>query len=861
MPERYFGGKTVKDGKQFALEATTFKELIDRYFNVPVVLRLSRQEYQKLDIATQKQFKDGPFVTPCAFMEGSTERNDNNAECIKLICLDFDSPSEEELEKGYVDYATMFAQNPEIVMDLLYPWNCVVHLTASSTEDKPRLRIIVEADDLPVELYTKGVLSIIRKLGVLRDKWLGFKESKVKSQPMYRPNQFQGEDFTAVLASRTSGEAFEEFDIPSDIDDTLADVTGLAYKGPNDDTTPLSLAHLPIAGLNFDQVSDALFSISPDVDYMTWFKVLTALKHQFRGEEADYAYELFDQWSAEGEKYVDSDETAAKWKSARPDVPGKVPVTIRSLFKIAMDAGWDSAPLASEFKEDLEAWMVSADLDPLMTEGPSRIASLPFVNPIVEDSLVVRLKEAVKRNGGAIIEKATIRKAIRSERRKSLTETAEENMPKWLRPWVFISPENSFRNMGNGLILSKPAFDNTFAKELMKDDDEGIAGRPGMLPADYALNVIQIHRVEGVYYDPSQSGAKPFFQYQGRECFNEFLPSSVPMENPENHKKAMRIFRKLLRTLTGKKEYEDILVDFMAWWVQNPGKKIRWAPLIQSAQGGGKSMFGDIIQALFGELNTKIVEPGSITSDFNDWAVGCMALVVEEMFVPGHDRMRALNSMKTLVTNDKLSVRKKGLDTRVMLNTTNVVFFTNFHSALFMEESDRRFMVIESPLQSKEEVAEVNETGFWTEAARLKKELAGALRYALLNHEVSEDFPVNGPAPVTEFRKDSIMESKPQIQVDIEDAINDEDVLTVSSDLIMTKRLSEILGPIATGKKLSIFLRQLGFRPYDAGRRFSFGNRERTSLWYHRTNFQDDLGKPEEIIAQRLGEETGQQFS
>ena len=859
MSDTYFGGKSAFDGKQFALQATSFKECVDRYINVPVVLRVTRGEYQKLDIATQKQYKDGPFLTACSFDPETSHRKDEHALKIKLACLDFDSPTEKERDNGYIDYASDFAEDFKALHEALHPFNYVVYSTASSTPQKPRFRIMVDVDNLPKGIYRKVIKSLARKLGVLCDKWSGFKESKVVSQPMYRPNQFQGEDFIAVISSRTSGVPFDEFDIPEDIDEEFADVTGLAFEGA-DDYQATSIAHLPILGLTLDQAADALMSIDPDASYMTWFKILTALKHQFRGEEADYAYEMFDQWSAEGSKYKGSDETAAKWKSATPEVKGKIPVTIRSLFKIAIDEGWDSNPMAAEFQLDLETWMVQAEVTDLMSEGPEKIAALPFINPIVEDSLIIKLKDAIKAQGGATIEKTTIRKAVRSERRRSLSEVSEENMPQWLRPWVFVSPENCFRNMGNGLVLPVAAFNNTYAKELLKDDDDGI-GKPSMAPSDYALNVIQTKRVEGVLYDPRQNGTEPFFTYQGLLCFNEFLPSSVPSSVPHNAKKAKRIFRELLLTLTGKEEYVEMLWDYFAWWVQNPGHKIKWSPLIQSAQGGGKSMLGDIMQAIFGFANTKIVEPGSITSDFNDWAVGCTALVVEEMFVPGHDRMRAMNSMKTLVTNETISGRIKNESMRVMLNTTNVVFFTNFHSALFMEESDRRFMVIESPLQTKADVAEVNATGFWNKAARLKGDLAGALRYALEEYEVPENFPVQGPAPMTEFRKDSVFQSKPDILVAIEDAIADEDVLTVSSDLIMTKRLMEILGTQATGKKLAIQLMELGYRVHDSGKRFSFGNKERTTIWVHRTRFQEDLDSPEGLITQRLGEEVGQLFS
>jgi hypothetical protein len=861
MPTPYYGGKSAYDGKQFALEAHTFKECVERYVNVPIVLRVSRSEFWNLDKPSRSQFKDGPFLTACTFREGTSERNDENAGVIKLAFLDFDTPTESELAQGFVDYASDFAEDFAALHEALAPWNYVVGFTASSTKEHPRFRIMVEVADLPKRDYAKIIRAIARALGVICEKWAGFKESKVVSQPMYRFAQFQGEEYTAVIRTRTSGVAFDDLDIPVDIDDTVAEVTDLSYDG-DEGFTATSLAHLPVAGLSPEEVKPALNAIDPDVTYMTWFKVLTALKHQFRGEQANEAYEMFDEWSAKGSKYKGFDEIAAKWRSAKPETTGRVPVTIRSLFKLAIESGWDSSKLSERFREDLEGWMVSASTDSLMNEGPERIAAMPFANGIVEEGLVLRLKEAIKAGGGSAIDKRTIMKAVRSERRKSLSETKEKNKPEWLVPWVFISPENAFRHTGHGLQLSVPAFNNTYSKELLKGDEDGI-GKPSMLPTDYALNILDLKRVEGVVYDPrnSEKGVVETFKtFQGRQCFNEFLPDSVPAPSPRGAKRAMKIFKRFLRTLTGEEEYARIVLDYLAWGVQRPGEKVRWIPFIQSGQGAGKSLMCDVMQVVHGLANIKLVEPGSLKSDFNDWAVGCTFLCIEEMFVPGADRMKVFNSIKTLITNDLISVRMKGESTRVMLNTANIVAFTNFHTALFIEESDRRYMIIESPLQSKEDMARVKASGLFDDMVKIKEKMGPALRHALLHHKIAEDFPVNGPAPMTKFREANVFTSKPEVLLAIEDALEDEDIPTISEDLIVMKRLTQVLGPIGEGKKLAIQLAQLGYKVYEGGRRFSFGNRERTTLWVKEDKFDFDLETPEEAAQDRLTEEVGSHF-
>lgn len=862
MSVRYYGGSSAFDGKQYPLEASNFTEFVERYINVPNAIRMSRREYHGADDLTRKKFKDGPFFTACSFKEGTEKRNDDNADSLNLIILDIDALSEQDSEEGYLDYATDLVESEGVIANALAPFNHVASETASSRPGARCLRIVVECEPCELKWHKPMVATIARMMGMQLDKWKGFRESNVISQPMYRPPSFVGEDFCAVISTVTNNEQLTEYDVPQDIEDDNLALADLSYKDDSGNTY-MSLEHMPILDLTLEEVEEALYCIDPDVDYGKWVKIVAALRHQFRGEEADEAYEMFDQWSSEGAKYRGDDDTAAKWRSIRPDTTGKAPVTVRSLFKIAQDQGWKATRLASKFKQSLEEWMVQCrDGDALMREGPERIASLPFTNKVVEDGMVVRLREAIKACNGPAIEKSVIRQSVRSERRKSLKDAPDETIPPWARPWVFNSPENNFYNMDNGLVLSVQAFNNTYSKELMSEADEGMAGRPAIAPADYFLNVLQMQRVEGVIYDPRQQGAKPFFTYDGKRYLNEFLPSSLPAEVPDQHKKAGRMFKKLLRVIFGNPEYEKHVLHFLAHTVQKPGHKIRWAVIVQSAEGSGKSYLADIMIAVLGVPNVKIVEPDSLLDKYNDWTVGSCMTFIEEIFVPGPARVKVSNAMKTSVTNDKISLREKFKGMRVALNTANMMAFTNFHNPLSLTQSDRRYMVVESPLQTKEDVIQVNESGLWDELEPLKrveKGLAGALRYYLLNLEIPDDFPVNGPAPFTEFRQQAVVESKPEIVLEIEDLIDDPDQVLISDDVISTKALTEELGPIAINRKVSTYLRQLGYQLYKDGKRFRLAG-GRGTIWVHRTKYMNEVDAAEELLASRLGQHSENDF-
>jgi hypothetical protein len=80
--------------------------------------------------------------------------------------------------------------------------------------------------------------------------------------------------------------------------------------------------------------------------YSDWFRVGAGVFHESGGHED--GFELFDQWSATGEKYRDSRETRSKWESLSLDHPN--PVTMASLRRMVEANGhdWQDVRAAAE---------------------------------------------------------------------------------------------------------------------------------------------------------------------------------------------------------------------------------------------------------------------------------------------------------------------------------------------------------------------------------------------------------------------------------------------------------------------------------------------------------------------------------
>jgi hypothetical protein len=853
--KRYFGGSTVK-GKVRRLKAKTFKQLVEHYFNAPVLKTFTRKEFHSYDSETMKLAKDGHFVTAAVFdtPEGvECDRTLANCQGVTLALLDFDSTTEQERAEGYVDYASQFYDAPEFVRNALHPFNFVFYETISSTATSRRVRLLVDLQEMPPKMHRLAVLRVADLLGVTPNRWKGRIESMTLPLPMFRPVQFQDENYTAILASRTEGVEMEELDIP-EADDGLGDDAERTYGYQGDGFADDDLMYCPVAGVSIENVKEILNFLDADKSYWAWMQVGMALRHQFRDEEeAKKAFDLYDEWSSQGksDKYVDTDEVWKKWQNFKPDPERRRPTTIRTVFDMAKEAGWDSAPMAKQVKRTVSAWIkLQVDPDELFRQGPTKIAALPFQDPLTEEGLAMDLQIRIKEldpNGKAIA-LPLIRKAIKACRRQ---KAKDENpaVPAWTLPWVYISTRNVVRNLTTGTELSPEAFNRTFAVELMSDSAESestLTGRPTMQPMDYILNVLKVKRVEGTAYSPKHGGGDHYYEFDGRTYLNEYRISTVPGTNPAKAEACGKIFSHAVEVTFGK-EHHKLMMDFFAHIVQRPGVLIRWVPLCQSAQGSGKNMICKCIGHAIGMANFKPVNAKQVVGNFNDWIYGAQFIVLDEVKITGKTKAEMANALKDIITNDEVSMEAKHQNLRIIENVACKIANTNWQDAIFMENSDRRWYPIKSPLQTKAHLNALNATGHFKRLAQLYKH-GGALRHFLLEWPIAADFPTDGPAPETDFRQEMIMESKNGLEEQIEDVIHDEKVPTVGKDVIFLPHLITNLTDLKNNYKPSHFLKMMQFSPWKSGGKFMLSN-VRGSVWVH-ADFDSTLD-PMEVLKER----------
>lgn len=844
----YFGGSSVKGGRIRRLTASTFRELVERYIFLPVPFHLTRREFFALPVKERDEKKDGPYIVACSYDFEEGHREDDTATAVNMVILD--------LDEG--DFVKDFDEVPDTIGEHLYPLNFVCWRTAKHTPAAPRLKIAVELEPCHPKLHKRFVKMIAARLG-LPDGFKGTRESKTLSLPQYRPLHFKGEDFTAVIASRLDGVALHESDLPDPEDELSEIIDGRTYAFERDGEEEFfGLAYLPVPGLTVELIREALDAIDPDCDYKRWTEIAASLRHQFTEEDdARAAYELFDAWSSRGTKYRGSRDTWSKWKSFRPWAAGRAPVTVRTLYKYAQDSGWDNTKVAIKVKENVIEWIKGCtDADLLMVEGPKRIAAMPFKNDVVEESLVVALRDALSKLTGNRIDKATLKREIHKTRRRDADakqDSRKDALPAWLQPICYIATQDVMHDFTTQVPLKPDAFNRKFAQLLMPKDETPANARPVMAPSDYALNVMNIPRVDRTIYCPLHQGEDPFFELDGKKYLNTFDKLSVPVEDPEHSDRAGALFSELFNHMIAEQWLRDMVLDFLAIQVQFPGKKIPWIICIQSAEGVGKGYTGKIMAQVLGVGNVSIISPDIIKSQWNDWMVGAQFYVLEEVHFPGDRREAVMNSLKTFITDPVIAINQRNSSARNEPNWANTLAFTNFPDALHLKENDRRWTFIRSPIQNAEQVAALNATGIFDRLAwLLTSEGAGALRYWLKKRVIATDFPFHGPAPRTKYRAEIVEGSKNSMQVVIEEMIADAVDPLVNDQAIHAGRLSELLNRSFrdSAHRAPIYLTQLGYERYAGGSRFLVDG-SRGAIWVHSKKWLNGVAA-DDFLKQRI---------
>lgn len=251
----------------------------------------------------------------------------------------------------------------------------------------------------------------------------------------------------------------------------------------------------------------------------------------------------------------------------------------------------------------------------------------------------------------------------------------------------------------------------------------------------------------------------PVFIHANRPYANLYSPSTIPPcsdYTPEGIE-AIHLFAKhLLLFCAGRQDVYGGLLAWMAFNVQNPGRKIRYAPLLKGIAGDCKSVIGSVLKAAMGHRNVSEVGPKLVVNSggFTDWAHGACVIALEEMMMQGKERYAIANAIKENITNDFVTINRKHRGNLPIINVSNFIGTTNHSNAVPIEDGDRRWWVIFSAFSTMAQIAALH--GVEDFPRHFRKVFislqahGGQWRKWLLEMVVPDSFDPDGHAPMTD---------------------------------------------------------------------------------------------------------------
>lgn len=469
------------------------------------------------------------------------------------------------------------------------------------------------------------------------------------------------------------------------------------------------------------------------------------------------------------------------------------------------------------------------------------------------DMVVGVALKRIKEINGAVVKKDAMRDALSPPRGAKAVRVGAARMETWCEPYVWCMLEDCFIDRHTQEKLTVQSFNAAHGRDVKGrwTTDEGFQ----LTASQVALQELQIDVVHRRMYLP---WADPVFTMDGLQYLNRYRHGDIADAvmaadwTPEN-RRAVEMMQQHAVNLCGETSAAH-LTKWMAYCVQNPGRKIRHSILIKGTEGDGKSLFGTVLELIMGSSNVGKVSPKVLNSDFNGWAEGHCVCVVEELRMVGHNRFDVANALKEYHTNDTVSIHRKGIDAYKVINTQNYMAFTNYGDAVPLTEGDRRYFVIFSRyVGAADLIAAGMGANYFDDLFGLIRDNVGALRGWLLGVDLT-GFDQNGRAPDSDAKQAMIAAAGYDEDEEIQ-AIIERGAVGVSLDVVSTSHLTAALTmqgvdfEIPKGRGMAVVMSRLGYSR--RAKTLSWRNAD-CRLWVRDIRLVSDRTKIVELLEKTL---------
>ncbi len=280
-----------------------------------------------------------------------------------------------------------------------------------------------------------------------------------------------------------------------------------------------------------------------------------------------------------------------------------------------------------------------------------------------------------------------------------------------------------------------------------------------------------IPKVDHVRFLPARPTFEIIIDDMGRRGLNTYIPATIKA-------KAGDVSRWLdwFDRIFPNKDDQKLLFDYLAHCVKYPGFKIQYAPLIQSAEGIGKTIFKEVMANALGEMyvySPKAPELVKSGSTFNAWQRNRLMILVDEIKID--ERRELIEILKPMITDARFEIQGKGENQDMEDNAANWLFFSNYKDAVPVNRNGRRYSIFFSALQSTADIINAGlDKDYFNRMWQWLRDEGGieAITHWLLNYPIERGaLPVR--APETSSQAEAISITRSPLECVIADCIND----------------------------------------------------------------------------------------
>lgn len=262
-------------------------------------------------------------------------------------------------------------------------------------------------------------------------------------------------------------------------------------------------------------------------------------------------------------------------------------------------------------------------------------------------------------------------------------------------------------------------------------------------------------------------------EINGKTFVNTYVPIETYSEQGD-----ITPFLDLFSKLLPCERDREILISYMAACVQHKGVKFQWCPLIQGAEGNGKTLLTLCVAYAVGEHYVHMPNSEQIAEKYNDWLFRKLLIGVEDVYVAAH-KQEVMEILKPMISNKRLPMRAMRESQIMGDNFANLILNSNHRDAIRKNKNDRRICVFYTAQQDFHDIAACGMDGkFFPDLYKWLDECGYArVNYFLSNYAIKDEFnpaTLCNRAPITSTTDQVLEESLGSIEQEILEAVNEE---------------------------------------------------------------------------------------